>query len=100
MLALEGVVLAALYLQVEIGSKICDFLFYGLQSHKPVKVFQTLMVIHCLWLLVGNVLWQYGHQVGVARLSEVILLKSLSLTLAYCVEELSHGSAVGEILVP
>ena len=100
MLALERVFLPALYLKVEIGCKVGDFLLDALKSHKSFQVFQTVTVIHCLWLVVGHILSKYGHQFRVACLAKVVHLQSFSLSLAYRVEQLAHCPTVGKVLVP
>ena len=98
-LALECFALATLYLQIEEGGEISDFLLHTLQSDKTVKFLETVVEIHCLGFLVRHILWQYCHEFLVTRLLQVVLLKSFGLTLAYCVKELAHGASVGEVLV-
>ena len=69
MLALEGVGLAALHLQVQIGSQILDFRLNRLQTHHSIQLGQALGIVHHLGCLIGYILHIDGHQLFIGKLS-------------------------------
>ena len=99
MLALEGIRLTTLNLQVQVGGQIGDFLLHTTQANKTVKFLQTLRIVNCLWCLVWDILLSDGHQLFITHRRDALTLQALSLLLADLIEERTHGTTVSKILV-
>lgn len=99
MLALECIGLTSFDLQIQISRQVGNLLLDGTQSYQTVKFCQTVRDIHRLGSLVWNILHFDGHQFLVAHLGNALSLQTLSLLLTDLVEESTHGTTVGEVLV-
>ena len=99
MLALERIGFSTTYLQVEESSQVGNLLLDSSQSHHTVELLQTLGVIDCLWSLVWDILLRNRHQFLVRLGGHISLLQTLCLLCRNLVEQLAHGTSVGEVLV-
>ena len=99
MLALEGIRLASLDLQVEEGCKVLYFFLNTRKSDQPVKLFKTLRDIDCLGSLVGNIGFDNRHQLVVRHRGHIAGLQTLSLLLTHLVEERTHRTTIGKVFV-
>ena len=87
MLALESVGFSTLDLQIEIRSKIGDFLLHTTQSNKAIELLQTFCIVYSLWSLVRDVLILNCHQFLITHRRDALTLQTLCLFLAYLVEQ-------------
>ena len=98
-LALEGIGFATAYLQVEECCQIGDFLLDGSKTNHTVEFRQALLIIDSLRSLVRNIGHVDGHHLLIGKGRNVNLLQTFSLLGNNLVEELTHCTAVGKVLV-
>ena len=99
MLTLERVALATTNLKVEEGCKIRDLLLHRCQANQTVKFLQTVIVVHGLRLLIRNVSLGNGHQLLIGHRRDIAILQTLCLLLTNLVEQRTHGTTIGKVLV-
>ena len=99
MLSLEGICLAATYLQIKECCQVGDFFLDSSQTDHTVQLGKALCIVDSLRSLVWYVLHVDCHQLVIAKCRDVNITQTLGLLGAYLLEQLTHGTSVGEILV-
>ena len=99
MLALEGIGLATLDLQVQEGCQIGDFLLHSSKTYQTIQLCQTVRDVHRLGSLVRYILLLDGHQFLVCHIGDAGTLQPLGLLLTDLVKERTHRTAIGKVFV-